>query len=353
MSSSITVLGVMSGTSLDGIDLALVHFYQKERKWRFELKAATTVAYSSTWQEQLKNALSSAPAELTQLNRAYTELLSDVILNFLAAHPKEPLSFVSSHGHTVHHRPEEGYTFQLGNLPILAQQIGHKVICDFRVADVALGGQGAPLVPGGEVHLFSNYTACMNLGGFANLTLLDSSSTVAFDICAVNTVLNPLVSPLGIAFDEGGKLARDGAPIPQLLQQLNALDFYQKAPPKSLGIEWVLGEIVPLLEHFENEKVEDKLHTYSIHIAQQIAKLLPKQGRVLITGGGAYHRFLIEKIKAECFCEIEVGSPSLIDFKEAIVFAFLGVLRNLNEVNCLASVTGATQNHSSGNIFFP
>ena len=347
-----TVLGVMSGTSLDGIDLALIYFEKKEN-WNFTFIDCETVPYTARWQRRLEKLTRFSQEELHDLNVAYTDFLSEVIQGFLDKHPTEKIDFISSHGHTALHQPEVGITYQMGNLPQLASTLGHRVICDYRVADVALGGQGAPLVPGGEVHLFSNYAACVNLGGFANITQLAQQPTLAFDITAVNTVLNTLALRQGMAYDKNGALAKSGKLIEPLFHELNSLSFYVSSPPKSLGIEWVQSSIVPLLNRYGNEGSADLLHTYTMHCANQIAKELPSHGDVLFTGGGAFNSFLMEKIEMFCSCSIVLPEAELIEYKEALIFAFLGVLRELQLDNCLASVTGAKHNHCSGNIFLP
>lgn len=346
-----TVLGVMSGTSLDGVDLAMLHFEKKER-WKYSILATTTIAYPEGWIERLRHAVDLSKQDLSVLDNDYTFYLAKIIQDFLAQQPQLP-DFVSSHGHTVLHQPENGITYQIGNLASLAEVTGHKLICNFRVADVALGGQGAPLVPGGEVHLFSEYSACVNLGGFANITILNNTPVVAFDICPVNIIMNALVHPLGLAFDHEGKLASSGQIISDLLNQLNQLDFYKTTFPKSLGFEWVIKQVNPLLRKYENHSTADILHTFCHHIAYQIAQQLPDNGSVLFTGGGCYNTFFINLIKSLAKVEIVLPSRDLIEYKEALIFGFLGVLKDLKLNNCLASVTGAQFDHVSGEIFLP
>jgi anhydro-N-acetylmuramic acid kinase len=346
-----TVLGVMSGTSLDGIDLAMILF-KYNGEWDFSILNATTIPYPEEWLERLKDCVDLSKKDLATLDHEYTLYLAKIIDYFLAEQTQLP-EFISSHGHTIKHQPESGVTYQIGNLALLAKITGHKVICDFRVADVALGGQGAPLVPGGEVHLFSEYNACVNLGGFANITLLNSDQVVAFDICPVNIVMNALVQPLGLAFDNNGDLAKSGQLIFKLLDKLNRLEFYQSTFPKSLGIEWVKSQINPLLIEFKDSYLADILYTFCHHIADQIARQLPSEGLVLFSGGGCYNTFLISLIKAKAKAEIVLPSKELIEYKEAMIFGFLGVLKELNLNNCLASVTGAEFDHASGEIFSP
>lgn len=346
-----TVLGVMSGTSLDGIDFVLASF-QKNQAWTYRILAALTIPYPEGWVSQLATSALLVKDELAQLDREYTLYLGKTINRFLKAQKHQP-DFISSHGHTVLHQPDQGLTYQIGNLPALATITGHKVICNFRVADVALKGQGAPLVPGGELHLFKDYAACVNLGGFANITRLDLASVLAYDICPVNVVMNALVRPLGLDYDKDGMLAQSGLVIPSLVEELNQLAFYKRPFPKSLGVEWVSTNIHPILKRYKEAEVADLLHSFSHHCAKQILQQLPEKGKVLFTGGGSYNSFLLRLIQAQSSAEIELPSAQLIEFKEALIFGFLGVLRQMNELNCLSSVTGAIRDHSSGEIFSP
>lgn len=341
----------MSGTSLDGVDLAMLHF-QKKEAWQYSILNAATVPYPEEWLERLRHAVDLSKQALTVLDHDYTLYLAKIIQDFLAEESLLP-DFVSSHGHTVLHQPDKGVTYQIGNLAFLAKEIGHKVICNFRVADVALGGHGAPLVPGGEVHLFSEYSACVNLGGFANISRLKNNPVVAFDICPVNIVMNALVHPLGFAYDHKGELARSGQLVPDLLNQLNQLEFYQATFPKSLGIEWVKEQIYLLFNKYKDLSTADILHTFCLHIAYQIVQQLPEKGPVLFSGGGCYNTFLISLIKNQAKVEIVLPSKDLIEYKEAMIFGFLGVLKELKLNNCLASVTGAQFDHASGEIFLP
>ncbi|MGB2397523.1 MAG: anhydro-N-acetylmuramic acid kinase [Flavobacteriaceae bacterium] len=348
--NKLTVLGVMSGTSLDGLDLALVTF-DFDKAWSFSIIHAQTIPYSKAWRNRLATAAALSRQQIAHLDHDYTVYISNQINGFLDRYSFVKVDFVSSHGHTVLHQPQDGLTYQIGNLPVLAQRLGTKLICDFRSADVALNGQGAPLVPGAEIHLFSEYAACVNLGGFANISLLDGRQTVAFDICGVNVVLNRLAEKKGHSFDPDGAMAQSGQLLSSLFTQLNALSYYDYPPPKSLGVEWVAANITPLLaEHYAPE---DVLHTYCHHVAEQISKVLPTYQQTLFTGGGCYNNFLMQLIREKATAEIVLPAQSIIEFKEAIAFAFLGVLKHLNRPNCLSRVTGAVRDHTSGVIFFP
>ncbi len=348
------VIGIMSGTSLDGIDLARIIFRISGEKWTFEIHETETVAYPSSSLQRLKNAINFDGEVLFQLNVEYTAFLGKTIHHFIEKNKLENLDAVCSHGHTILHQPQNGFTLQIGNLPEIAKIIQQKVICDFRVQDVALGGQGAPLVPIGDKILFADYDFCLNLGGFSNVSFEQNQQRVAFDISPVNTVLNFYAERLGLAYDDEGKIARNGKISDELLSKLNALEFYQKSFPKSLGFEFVKTVILPLMESFSISD-EDKLATFIEHIAVQTALALPKkEGKILVTGGGAYNTFLIERMQFHLPEMIfEIPNDKMIQYKEALIFALLGVLKLRNENNVLASVTGAKHDHSSGKIFMP
>lgn len=346
------VIGLMSGTSLDGVDLAHIHFSVHDQKWTFDILESETVAYSPSWINRLKLAVDYSEIELEKINQEYTSLLASVISTFIAKHKIKNLDAVCSHGHTILHQPEKGITLQIGNLPEISKLINQTVVCNFRVQDVKLGGQGAPLVPIGDQILFSKYEYCMNLGGFSNVSFEENDKRIAFDISPVNTVLNFYANQLGLDYDDKGKLSRTGKTNEDLLHKLNALDFYKRQHPKSLGFEFVKEIILPLIESFEIA-IEDKLHTFTEHVANQIALALPnKKGQILITGGGAYNDFLMERIQSHLpEMEIIIPSPKILEFKEALIFALLGVLKLRDEINVLSSVTGAKKDHSSGFIY--
>ena len=264
----------------------------------------------------------------------------------------ENLDAVCSHGHTILHQPQNGFTLQIGNLPEISSLIHQTVVCDFRVQDVKLGGQGAPLVPIGDRILFSEYKYCINLGGFSNVSFEQNGTRIAFDISPVNTVLNFYANLLGLNYDDKGQLTRTGKINSILLNELNDLDFYQQKFPKSLGFEFVKEIVLPIIEKYKIP-IEDKLRTFTEHIALQTALALPnKNGSMLATGGGAYNDFLMERIQANIpEMKIIIPSSKILEYKEALIFALLGVLKLRNEINILSSVTGAKMDHSSGIIF--
>ena len=344
------VIGVMSGTSLDGVDLAYIKFNCSDQ-WTYEILQSETVAYPETWVEQLKNAFHFSTSELEALNVSYTKLLASIISEFISKHQLVAIDAVCSHGHTILHQPHNGFTLQIGNLPLLHDLLPYTIVCDFRVQDVALGGQGAPLVPIGDELLFSEYDYCLNLGGFSNISFHENGIRKAFDISPVNTVLNYYANAMGLPYDDGGTIAKTGTIHPELLAQLNGLAYYKKAYPKSLGMEFVNDTIFPLLHSFALPAAAI-LRTFVEHIAFQIAAVCKPNTKLLITGGGAYHTFLIDRLTHHLpSVQISIPDDKTIQFKEALIFALLGVLRLRNEVNVLASVTGAQRDHSSGQIY--
>ncbi len=343
------VIGTMSGTSLDGLDLAAVQFQLKKNRWEFELIAAETLKYPAEWEEKLINSHSLPGVLLIGLHHEYGRFLGQQINWFIRKHQLKP-DLISSHGHTVYHQPDKGFTFQLGNGAVIAAETGITTVADFRPGDVALGGQGAPLVPAGDRLLFPDYEACLNLGGFANISFEKNEQRIAFDICPVNFILNHLAQIMGKPYDANGDLGRKGIVNNELLKELNQLEFYQKSPPKSLAREWMNMYFLPLMGT-SVISTQDKLRTAYEHIAQQIATATPTRGKLLITGGGVFNDFLIERFKNYLNCEISIPSKVIIHFKEALIFAFLGLLRQLGEINCYASVTGAKRDSSAGAVF--
>ncbi len=346
------VIGVMSGTSLDGVDLSHIKFHLENNKWNFEILESETISYSQSWINQLKSAVDYSETALEKLNQEYTTLLASIISAFIEKHKIENLDAVCSHGHTILHQPQNGFTLQIGNLPEISSLIRQTVVCNFRVQDVQLGGQGAPLVPIGDRILFSEYDYCINLGGFSNVSFEQNGKRIAFDISPVNTVLNYYANQLGLNYDDKGEISRSGRIDEKLLNDLNALDFYQQKFPKSLGFEFVKGTVLPIIESYKIS-IEDKLRTFTEHLALQTALALPKKkGQMLVTGGGAYNDFLIERIQSNLpEMELIIPAPKILEFKEALIFALLGVLKLRDEINVLSSVTGAKMDHSSGIIY--
>jgi anhydro-N-acetylmuramic acid kinase len=345
------VIGVMSGTSLDGVDIVYVKFIQNE-SWSFKIINSKTYKYEDSTADILNDISKKSLEEIKEIDVVYSKKLAKIINEFIEEFSINKIDFVSSHGHTAIHDPSNLITYQMGNLSTLSTEINQKVICDFRVQDVKLGGEGAPLVPVGEKYLFHEYDSFINLGGFANISNHKGESLIAYDICPVNIVLNNLSKKIGKDFDDKGSIASSGKLIINLYEELEKLEYYQLDPPKSLGIEWVDKNMIPLINKYSDYPIEDLLNTLSNHIANQISNNLKEIDKALITGGGAYNDYLIDIISSKSDSEIIIPSKNIIEFKEALIFAFLGVLRYLNINNCYSSVTGASKDHCSGKIFY-
>ena len=346
------VIGVMSGTSLDGLDLAYCTFRYEEGKWQYTLQHAETVPYDQKWLVRL-TALPSQPVHLyAKTDAFYGKYIGLCVKQFLSRHSITDVDLIASHGHTIFHQPDAGFTAQIGSGASIYAETGIPTVCDFRSLDVALGGQGAPLVPIGDELLFGEYDACLNLGGFANISYRKQEQRLAFDVCACNMLLNKVAQQAGKLFDENGSMARVGQIHTQLLRELNALPFYTQSGAKSLGREWVEKEIWPLVSAYEIV-LEDLLATFVEHIALQLAASIQEANVqiLMVTGGGAYNTFLMERIEQHSGQKIAIADSSLIQYKEALIFAFLGILRITNKTNTLTSVTGATRASIGGALW--
>lgn len=348
------VIGLMSGTSLDGLDIAYCHFIKKETSWEYKIKAAQTIHYPPVLKKKLIAATSMTGLDLTMLDAELGRYFGNQVKKFVRDYALKKPDFIASHGHTVFHQPHRGFTLQIASGAYIAAQSKIPVVCDFRTLDVAMQGQGAPLVPIGDELLFNQFEYCLNLGGFANVSFRKNKKRKAFDICPVNIVLNELASRLGKQFDRNGLLAKRGKVNDGLLKQLNELNFYRQKAPKSLGREWVDKYVFPLLNK-SKFKETDLLATFVEHIAYQIAKSLKAKAKekILLTGGGAYNAYLVERIKFYSKAQIIIPENKLVEFKEALIFAFLGMLRWAGKTNTLKTVTGAQKDTCSGTIYLP
>jgi len=347
-----SALGVMSGTSLDGLDLAYCQF-SKDGQWSFAIDEAVCIPYSQEWKARLRQAHLLSGKELTTLDADFGQYIGKAITSFLVEKGLAVPDTIASHGHTVFHSPKDSYTLQIGSGAHIAATTGITTVNDFRSMDVALGGQGAPLVPIGDALLFGQYAACLNLGGFSNISFEKDGNRVAFDICPVNISMNPIAEKLGAEYDRDGAFAAEGQILSQLLQDLNALAVYHSKERPSLSREWLEMEVLPSLK--DTEKPHDVLRTLSEHAALQMAYVLNAEvgkGEVLVTGGGAYNRFLMERLQQLTDVKVIVPDSVTVEFKEALVFAFLGVLRMRGEVNVLKAVTGSVADSCSGAVHF-
>jgi len=343
----------MSGSSLDGVDLALCRFSYEGTQWNFIVEATSTYSYSAEWTQMLKKAPQLPTKDLFALNSKYSQYLGERIVDFISTFRLQP-NYIASHGHTVFHEPAQGFSYQMGDGALLAQITKVATISDFRNKDIIHGGQGAPLVPIGDELLFGDYKACINVGGIANISYREGHDRIGYDICGANQLLNALSEKIYLPFDHEGYIASTGRVIPELLGFLNQNEFFEKTYPKSLSNQFVQQYLVsPLLDY--NAEIPDKMATAVEHIAMQVAATLDKlsPGNVLVTGGGAKNRFLIKALARLTPHKLVIPIEELIDFKEAIVFAFMGALHVNESINCLASVTGARQDSVCGRIDLP
>ncbi|KKN20021.1 hypothetical protein LCGC14_0939830 [marine sediment metagenome] len=348
----------MSGTSLDGLDLALCHIWEEDVRWRYKITASKSISYASEMQSKLQHSISLPAEELLQFHNFYGTWLGEQTKTFVDENRLD-VDYIASHGHTTHHRPEMGVTFQIGSGQHLANASGLKVICDFRTNDVALKGQGAPLVPIGDQLFFGGYDFCLNLGGIANISFDTKGERKAYDIGLANMILNHITRKNGLDYDKGGTLARSGVVNTNLLQNLNHLEFYRLPYPKSIGYEWFVKKVIPLVDAVD-DKMENLLCTGVHHICEQVAVQVRAQSSktensLLVTGGGALNDYLIETLQQKLggHTKVVVPKTQLIEFKEALVFALMGVLRIEGKINVLKSVTGAVRDSSSGVVFLP
>ncbi len=335
----------MSGTSLDGLDLATCQFDEHG----YKVLHAQTISYSDDWKLKLATAQNRSAFEIFQLHAEYGRFIGQALKSFFENTGVVPEA-VASHGHTVFHQPQLGFSTQVGCGATISAVTGLTTVCDFRSKDVALGGQGAPLVPIGDELLFSEFEACLNIGGIANISFRKHQQRVAFDICVANMVLNHLANQVGQAYDKGGALAQSGKVNANLLKALESLDFYHIQGARSIGREWFETHFVPLLNH---DTTLNLLATFTEHAALRIAAVLNenKIQSVLITGGGAYNKYLIERTQSFTTATLTIPDATTVEFKEALIFAFLGYLRLDGKVNTLNTVTGAQTSSVGGAVY--
>ncbi len=342
----------MSGSSMDGVDIACCEFEYLAEKWDWKIIAATTIPYTEQWRVRLAYLNQQTAENFHKTHVFYGHYLGMLVKDFLAAH-QLMVDFVASHGHTIFHRPELGYTAQIGDGAALSAICGLPVVSDFRSMDLALRGQGAPLVPVGDVLLFGDYDACLNLGGISNISYQQDGKLIAYDISPCNIVLNRVARWLGMPYDAEGQLASSAEVDPDLLGELSELPYYSYQGAKSLGREWINEEFWPIVKMYADVSEVEKMATLNLHIAKQIANVVNKLGlnRVLVTGGGAFNKTLLANLGSNSKAQFEVPQTELVNFKEALIFAFLGVLRIRNQENVLSSVTGAKHNHVAGALY--
>lgn len=378
------VIGLMSGSSLDGLDICYVRFIVDSSRAiidtdteidcrpftvEYKILQADCKEFPAGFREKLRNAPHLSAFEFARLHTEVGNYFGEVTALFMHKNNIKAVDFICSHGHTIFHQPCAGFTTQIGCGALIAANTNCKVVCDIRTSDVAYGGQGAPLVPIAEQYLFPDYNAFLNMGGIANISFHHPNSpekvseaeigkkVIAYDVCAANTLLNHLAQQNGLAFDENGDLARKGTIIQPILEELNTIAFCKQPAPKSLGTEHVYSEWIALLDNYNNN-TEDKLATAVEHISIQIGKetksVIPNfHSNILITGGGAFNTFLIERIQAHTTSTVIVPDKLTISYKEALAMAFIGLLRVLGVPNCLSSVTGAHKDVIGGAVYLP
>ncbi|NCC46606.1 MAG: anhydro-N-acetylmuramic acid kinase [Bacteroidia bacterium] len=345
----VRIIGLMSGTSLDGLDMCYTEFEFKEDKWNYKIIKAQDEQYPLELKQQLATAQNMSALEYARLNSDYGLYLGRRVKEFIENNGLEP-DYIASHGHTIFHQPSSRFTAQIGSGAGIAAESGVDTICDFRTTDVALYGQGAPLVPVGDRNLFANFDYCLNMGGFSNISFDSGENRSAYDISPVNYVLIHYTRMVGLEYDKDGEIARSGKVNEKLLSKLDNLDFYTQKGPKSLGREWVEEVVIPLIDSF-GLSLEDKLSTFCEHVAVQIGSHI-KSGKVLLTGGGAFNKYLVERMSAKApQCEYIVPDSLTVNFKEALIFAFLGALYVYDIPSCLKSVTGAKYDNIGGALY--
>ncbi len=358
MSKTYKIIGLMSGTSLDGLDLCYCHIWEEKDTWEFKIEQTKSVTYSKEMQLELKNSILLKADELLQLHNNYGIWLGEQVKIFISEQSLE-VDYIASHGHTTHHQPQNGLTFQIGSGQHLANVCGINTICDFRTNDVALKGQGAPLVPIGDQIFFNEYDFCLNLGGISNVSFERAGKRIAYDIGLANMILNYIMQKINLAYDKGGEMASNGIINNTMLKTLNSLKYYSLPFPKSIGYEWFVKEVIPIVDDTK-DSLENLLHTAVHHICDKVAEQLKlnqtkNNTKLLVTGGGALNNFLIKTLQEKLGDAIKIHIPSkiIIEFKEALVFALMGALRLEEKTNVLSSVTGAHKDSCSGVIFIP
>ena len=349
MTNSINIVGLMSGTSVDGLDICYVSFDNHDPS-KYEIIDCETVNYDDNLKIKLKNIIKLDNNQIKQIDDEFGEFIGLSVIKFINKNKLHKPDLISSHGHTVFHEPEYNKTLQIGNGEIINKITKIKTVNNFREQDIQLGGQGAPLVPIGDKLLFDDYKYCLNLGGFTNISVKDSRTIFAYDICPLNTVLNHYANKLGYECDLGGKLSKKGVINIDLFNELNDLDYYKKSYPKSLGLEFVIENIFPITEKYKIKEV-DILATYIEHASFQIKRNIDNGSKVLLTGGGTFNNNLIKTLNHDSKINFIVPDKTIINYKESLIFALLGYLKINGKVNCLRSVTGASNDHSSGDIY--
>ncbi len=354
----------MTGTSMDGLDIAYCHFHVEAGKWSHEVKCADCIPHPKKWKLRLENLVLQNAVTYLKTDTFFGHYIGNTINEFIAKNELEgDIDYIASHGQTIFHQPEKLLTSQIGDGAAIAAVTGIPTVCNFRTVDVALGGQGAPIAPIGDLHLYPGYDFFLNLGGIVNIAARTTKGMIAYDISGCNLLLNKFAEGLGHEFDQDGVLARSGMVDYALLEELNNSWYFEKEYPKSLSAGWVSKIILPMFRKHDIP-TEDKLATVVEHIAFQVSKnvdiichneniVKSPDLKMLVTGGGAFNSFLIERMQDRApSIQIETPDEVTIKFKEAVIMAFIGILRVRGEVNCLSSVTGANRDSIGGELYY-
>jgi anhydro-N-acetylmuramic acid kinase len=351
----------MSGSSLDGLDIVFAEIHENAGNWNFEIKVADCYEYSEEWKGRLQNATALSALDYQLLHVDYGHYLGKEVNRFIEENNLHyQVGLIASHGHTTFHVPSRKMTAQLGDGAAIAAQTKLPVVSDLRAMDLAFGGQGAPIVPIGEKLLLKDYSMFLNLGGIANISFNLPNKYIAFDICPANRILNLIANMANKEYDAGGQMAALGNVNEELLNKLNTFDYYKQPYPKSLANDFGTDEIFPVLKSFGLPH-NDLLRTYVEHIVQQIklsiadnSKHKTPDSKLLVTGGGAFNNFLMERLSEELSSigiEVVIPEENLVKYKEALIMGLIGVLRWRQEYNVLSSVTGAERDSIGGAVW--
>lgn len=360
------VLGLMSGSSLDGLDIAFCEFIVEDQKiFSWQLLQADTIPFSEMWQSRLAHLPHQSALVYAQSHVYFGHYMGELVNQFLEKYSIQP-DFIASHGHTIFHYPEKRMTAQIGDGAALAAVTGCPVISDFRTQDIAINGEGAPLAPTADKHLLSGYDFYLNLGGIANVSCNVNGKFVSFDIGGANQIFDALARLVDLDYDDEGKIASAGKVVNELLSEVNSIDYFAQKYPKSLDNQWVVNNLVKKYMEYP-ESVENRMRTAVEQLAQQtvqdVIQVIENEGFIkqkytmYPTGGGVFNTFLMQRMQ-ELFLEkmdLEIVLPEkeIIQFKEAILMGLLGVLRMENIPNCMSSVTGAKRDTIGGAVYAP
>ena len=354
------VIGIMSGSSLDGLDIAYIQFTEQAKQWKFEILKAECRPFPDEWKPRLRDAVSLNARDHALLDHDFGHYIGQEVNRFIEAHELQySVALIASHGHTTFHLPPRA-TVQVGHGAAIAAVTGLPVVSELRAVDVALGGQGAPIVPMGERLLWKEVPMFLNLGGIANISIRTPGAYIAYDICPANRVLNMLSAKAGREFDEGGRMASAGAVNETLLAAIEALPYYHQPYPKSLANDFGTDVVYPMLDA-AGGRTEDLLRTFTEHIARQVSAAVEQHAHelgdspsLMVTGGGAFNTFLTDRLRdllAPLRVRLELPDADIIQYKEALIMGLLGVLRWRDEPTTLASVTGASRDAIGGAIW--